>query len=91
MSVATAIPGSNQPTFAAVRNKASVEDVLLSNLALLGMDIDGSEKKYGCSISRDMFHAPNVKAMEATLHFLLTKASAEARDVRPAIFSLQMR
>jgi hypothetical protein len=82
MSVNTASVGSSQAIFGSSRSKASVEDVLLGNLALLGMDIDGSEKKYGCSISRDMFHAPNVKAMEATLHFLLSKVSQEARDVR---------
>lgn len=82
MAAEVAMMGSIQPLSMAAPNRATVEDVLYANLVLLGMDIDNAEKKYGCPITPNMFHAPNVKAMEATLYFLLSKVSNEARDVR---------
>ena len=60
----------------------TVENVLFSNLVLLGLDPEHAERKYGCSLTRDMFRAPNVKGMEAVLHFLLSQVSTEAKDVR---------
>lgn len=60
----------------------TVENVLFSNLVLLGLDPEHAERKYGCSLTRDMFRAPNVKGMEAVLHFLLSQVSSEAKDVR---------
>lgn len=59
-----------------------IEEVLFSNLVLLGLDSEVAEKKYGCCITRDMFRAPNVKGMEAVLHYLLLKCVPEAKDVR---------
>lgn len=62
------------------------EDALFSSLLLLGLDPDFAEKKYGCSISREMFRTPNVKGMEVVLHYLLTRVSPEAKDVRFSSF-----
>lgn len=60
----------------------SVEDVLFSNLVLLGLDAETADKKYGFTLTPDMFRAPNVKALEAVLHYLLIRVSPEAKDVR---------
>ena len=59
-----------------------VEDELFSNLVLLGMSPDLAEKKYGCTITAQMFRASNSKGLEAVLYYLLSKVSAEAKDVR---------
>lgn len=87
MSAEVAHSGPSRPAFHAAAS-ATVEDVFFANLVLLGMEIENSEKKYGCIIAKDMFHAPNVRGMEAILYFLLGKVSAEARDVRYKFFDI---
>lgn len=81
MSVEVALPASQErPHFEILQ--LGIEDVLFSNLVLLGLDNETCEKKYGCTMSREMFRTPNVKGMEAVLHFLLMRSVPEAKDVR---------
>lgn len=81
MSVEVALPvRQERPQFEI--QMPGIEDVLFSNLVLLGLDNETCEKKYGCVMSREMFRTPNVKGMEAVLHFLLLKCVPEAKDVR---------
>lgn len=81
MSVGVAVPVSCERPQIDLQ-MPGIEELLFSNLLLLGLDPETAERKYSCTISPEMFRTPNVKGMEAVLHFLLLKSSPDAKDVR---------
>jgi len=70
-----------------------IEDQFYTNLLLLGIDRQATEKTTGVQISRHMFTGQgNSKGMEVVLHFLLCKISpSEAKQARRFIRLVSFR
>eukprot|EP01135_Chromosphaera_perkinsii_P006532 Nk52_evm4s539 gene=Nk52_evmTU4s539 len=49
------------------------QELMFTNLVLLGLEPRRFQDKYGTSFGKDMFQNPNKKGMEVILHFLFSK------------------